>query len=175
MGQYDVHDCDPQHLAENLLLSLLINFKKVDKHYLVHQRLHEYRAHIGSHLQRYPELEQFLMPEICSRIELSVLSLKEHVVCVQLIRVASLMIKKIIENRSGARTSWSVFAGCVSWWPGAFCWPDWARSSHRAAVPGGVPAEIERIFLNLQTVAEAAGGTLDGLFSLTVYLVDLRK
>jgi reactive intermediate/imine deaminase len=37
----------------------------------------------------------------------------------------------------------------------------------------GIDAQIRRVFLNLQAVAEAAGGGLDNIVKLTVYLTDL--
>ena len=42
-----------------------------------------------------------------------------------------------------------------------------------ALVEGDVAAEVRQIFDNLAAVAEAAGGSLDHLVKLTVYLVDL--
>ncbi len=38
---------------------------------------------------------------------------------------------------------------------------------------GDIRAHIHRVFQNLQAVAEAAGGGLDDIVKLTVYLVDL--
>lgn len=40
-------------------------------------------------------------------------------------------------------------------------------------VDGDTEAEVRRVFDNLQAVAHAAGGTLDDLVKLNVYLVDL--
>ena len=37
----------------------------------------------------------------------------------------------------------------------------------------GIDAQIRRVFLNLQAVAEAAGGGLDDIVKLTVYLTEL--
>lgn len=37
----------------------------------------------------------------------------------------------------------------------------------------GIDAQIRRVFLNLQAVAEAAGGGLDDIVKMTVYLTDL--
>ena len=37
----------------------------------------------------------------------------------------------------------------------------------------GIDAQIRRVFLNLQAVAAAAGGSLDDIVKLTVYLTDL--
>jgi reactive intermediate/imine deaminase len=37
----------------------------------------------------------------------------------------------------------------------------------------GIDAQIRRVFLNLQAVAAAAGGGLDDIVKLTVYLTDL--
>jgi reactive intermediate/imine deaminase len=37
----------------------------------------------------------------------------------------------------------------------------------------GIDAQIRRVFLNLQAVAETAGGGLDDIVKLTVYLTDL--
>jgi reactive intermediate/imine deaminase len=37
----------------------------------------------------------------------------------------------------------------------------------------GIDAQIRRVFLNLQAVAAAAGGGLDDIVKLTVYLADL--
>ena len=37
----------------------------------------------------------------------------------------------------------------------------------------GIDAQIHRVFQNLQAVAEAAGGSLDHVVKLTVFLVDL--
>lgn len=40
-------------------------------------------------------------------------------------------------------------------------------------VPGGVQAELEQVFDNLTAVCRAAGGELDNLVKINVYLVDL--
>ena len=40
-------------------------------------------------------------------------------------------------------------------------------------VEGDFDAQVERVFANLAAVAEAAGGNLDRVVKLTVYLVDL--
>ncbi|HWO99031.1 MAG TPA: RidA family protein [Methylococcus sp.] len=40
-------------------------------------------------------------------------------------------------------------------------------------VPGGVEARIRRVFENLRAVAEAAGGSLDDIVKLNVFLTDL--
>jgi reactive intermediate/imine deaminase len=37
----------------------------------------------------------------------------------------------------------------------------------------GIDAQVRRVFLNLQAVAAAAGGGLDDIVKLTVYLTDL--
>ncbi|MBA4396615.1 MAG: reactive intermediate/imine deaminase [Syntrophus sp. (in: bacteria)] len=37
----------------------------------------------------------------------------------------------------------------------------------------GIDAQVRRVFLNLQAVAAAAGGDLDDIVKLTVYLTDL--
>ena len=37
----------------------------------------------------------------------------------------------------------------------------------------GIDAQIHRVFLNLQAVAAAAGGALDDMVKLTIYLTDL--
>ena len=37
----------------------------------------------------------------------------------------------------------------------------------------GIDAQIHRVFLNLRAVAAAAGGTLDDMVKLTIYLTDL--
>ena len=37
----------------------------------------------------------------------------------------------------------------------------------------GIDAQIHRVFLNLQAVAAAAGGPLDDMVKLTIYLTDL--
>jgi reactive intermediate/imine deaminase len=37
----------------------------------------------------------------------------------------------------------------------------------------GIDAQIRRVFLNLQAVAAAAGGSLDDIVKVTVYLTDL--
>ena len=42
-------------------------------------------------------------------------------------------------------------------------------------VSGGPRAEIERVFDNLASVAEAAGGSLANAVKLTVYLTDLKN
>jgi reactive intermediate/imine deaminase len=42
-------------------------------------------------------------------------------------------------------------------------------------VTGGTRAEIERVFENLSSVAEAAGGSLANAVKLTVYLTDLKN
>lgn len=40
-------------------------------------------------------------------------------------------------------------------------------------VPGGMEAQIRRVFENLQAVAEAAGGSLKDVVKLNVFLTDL--
>lgn len=40
-------------------------------------------------------------------------------------------------------------------------------------VPGGAEAEIRQVFENLKAVAEAAGGSMDDIVKLTIYLSDL--
>ena len=40
-------------------------------------------------------------------------------------------------------------------------------------VEGGIDAQIHRVFKNLSAVCEAAGGSLDDILRLTVYLVDM--
>ncbi len=40
-------------------------------------------------------------------------------------------------------------------------------------VEGDIEAQIARVFENLRAVAEAAGGSLDGVVKLTVFLTDL--
>ncbi len=40
-------------------------------------------------------------------------------------------------------------------------------------VEGGIDAQIARVFENLRAVAEAAGGSLDDVVKLTVFLTDL--
>ncbi|CAL1239754.1 RidA family protein [Candidatus Methylocalor cossyra] len=45
--------------------------------------------------------------------------------------------------------------------------------STMALVEGGPEAQIRRVFDNLKAVAEAAGGRLDQVVKLTVYLTDL--
>ncbi len=42
-------------------------------------------------------------------------------------------------------------------------------------VEGDMRAQVERVFANLQAVAEAAGGTLADAVKLNVYLVDLAN
>ena len=42
-----------------------------------------------------------------------------------------------------------------------------------ALVEGGMDAQIRRVFDNLQAVAEAAGGSLDDIVKLNVFLTDL--
>ena len=39
----------------------------------------------------------------------------------------------------------------------------------------GVPAQIHQVFRNLQAVAEAAGGTLDDVVKLNIFLTDLAN
>jgi len=41
-------------------------------------------------------------------------------------------------------------------------------------VPGGVVAQFEQALSNLLTALRAAGGSVDGLASLTVYIVDIN-
>lgn len=41
-------------------------------------------------------------------------------------------------------------------------------------IEGDMRAQIERVFANLRAVAEAAGGSLDDIIKLTVYLTDLQ-
>ena len=40
-------------------------------------------------------------------------------------------------------------------------------------VNGDIAAQIHRVFMNLRAVCEAAGGSLDGIVKLNVYLTDL--
>lgn len=40
-------------------------------------------------------------------------------------------------------------------------------------VAGGVEAQARQVFRNLRAVCQAAGGDLDGIVKLTIYLVDL--
>lgn len=40
-------------------------------------------------------------------------------------------------------------------------------------VEGDIEAQIHRVFMNLQAVCEAAGGTLDDILKLNVFLTDL--
>ena len=42
-------------------------------------------------------------------------------------------------------------------------------------VPGDFEARARRVFENLKAVAEAAGGTLDQIVKLTIYLTDLEN
>jgi reactive intermediate/imine deaminase len=42
-------------------------------------------------------------------------------------------------------------------------------------VEGGIEAEIRRVFVNLQAVARAAGGSLNDAVKLNVFLVDLAN
>ena len=42
-------------------------------------------------------------------------------------------------------------------------------------VPGGIEAEITRVFDNLQAVAEAAGGALTDVVKLNIFLTDLAN
>jgi reactive intermediate/imine deaminase len=42
-------------------------------------------------------------------------------------------------------------------------------------VAGGIKAEVERVFENLKNVATAAGGNLNAITKLTVYLMDLSN
>jgi len=40
-------------------------------------------------------------------------------------------------------------------------------------VKGDIEAQTRRVFMNLQAVCEASGGSLDGIVKLNVYLTDL--
>lgn len=40
-------------------------------------------------------------------------------------------------------------------------------------VEGGIAAQTRQVFLNLQAVCEAAGGNLDAILKLNIYLTDL--
>lgn len=40
-------------------------------------------------------------------------------------------------------------------------------------VPGGIEAQIRRVFDNLSAVCTAAGGTLDDIVKLTIFLTDM--
>jgi reactive intermediate/imine deaminase len=40
-------------------------------------------------------------------------------------------------------------------------------------VPGGIEAQIRRVFDNLSAVCKAAGGSLDDIVKLTIFLTDL--
>ena len=42
-------------------------------------------------------------------------------------------------------------------------------------VDGGIAEQTRQVFRNLQAVCEAAGGDLDGLLKLTIYLTDLTN
>ena len=42
-------------------------------------------------------------------------------------------------------------------------------------VEGDLEAQLSQVFENLQNVARAAGGTLDGVVKVTVYLTDLSE
>ena len=42
-------------------------------------------------------------------------------------------------------------------------------------VTGGIEAEIRQVFENLSAVCEAAGGSLDDIVKLTVYLTDMNN
>lgn len=42
-------------------------------------------------------------------------------------------------------------------------------------VPGGIESQITRVFENLSAVCEAAGGTLDDIVKLTIFLTDLAS
>ena len=41
-------------------------------------------------------------------------------------------------------------------------------------VPGGIAAETNRVFLNLQAILEAAGSSLSGIVKTTVFLRDMN-
>lgn len=41
-------------------------------------------------------------------------------------------------------------------------------------VGGDISAQAEQVFVNLQAVAKAAGGSLDAIVKLTIYLTDLN-
>jgi 2-iminobutanoate/2-iminopropanoate deaminase len=49
------------------------------------------------------------------------------------------------------------------------------RDLSRAIVPGPFPKQVRKTLENLQTVVEAAGGTLAGALSVTVYLKDFAS
>jgi len=40
-------------------------------------------------------------------------------------------------------------------------------------VPGGISEQAHRVFMNLRAVCEAAGGSLDGIVKLTIYMTNL--
>jgi reactive intermediate/imine deaminase len=40
-------------------------------------------------------------------------------------------------------------------------------------VPGGISEQAHRVFMNLRAVCEAAGGSLDGVLKLTIYMTNL--
>jgi reactive intermediate/imine deaminase len=42
-------------------------------------------------------------------------------------------------------------------------------------VTGDIHAQVECVFKNLKTVAEAAGGNMNGITKLTVFLMDLKN
>jgi reactive intermediate/imine deaminase len=42
-------------------------------------------------------------------------------------------------------------------------------------VEGGITAEVDQVFKNLQSVTKAAGGDLSSIVKLTVYLMDLNN
>ena len=44
-----------------------------------------------------------------------------------------------------------------------------------ALVEGGVEAQARQVFRNLQAVCEAAGGSLDDLVKVTIYLTDMAN
>jgi reactive intermediate/imine deaminase len=45
----------------------------------------------------------------------------------------------------------------------------------KMTVTGDINTQVDTVFKNLKTVAEAAGGNLDGITKLTVYLIDLKN
>ena len=60
----DLNDCKPKTLAINLLDHLIAIERKVEKSYPENQHLYEKDAYLSEVLNRYPNLEELLTPEL---------------------------------------------------------------------------------------------------------------
>ena len=82
------------------------------------------------------------------------------------------MMKELIESRNAPQAigaySQAIRAGGAVYLSGQI-----GLDPETMQMAEGIDAQIHRVFLNLQAVAAAAGGTLDDIVKLTIYLTDL--